>query len=75
MAPVGDSNALSARRAQYAGPPGLKGLIHNGKTTSIACFAALGGLVYGYNQGKPFYRTLHSAHTNLPARQECLVRF
>ncbi|GAB1735718.1 hypothetical protein NU219Hw_g4280t1 [Hortaea werneckii] len=51
MAPVGDSNALSARRAQYAGPPGLKGLIHNGKTTSIACFAALGGLVYGYNQG------------------------
>ncbi|RMY74654.1 hypothetical protein D0863_03081 [Hortaea werneckii] len=51
MAPGGDSNALSARRAQYAGPPGLKGLIHNGKTTSIACFAALGGLVYGYNQG------------------------
>merc|ERR1711939_237868 len=51
MAPVGGSNALSARRAQYAGPPGLKGLIHNGKTTSIACFAALGGLVYGYNQG------------------------
>ncbi|KAI7544124.1 putative MFS monosaccharide transporter [Hortaea werneckii] len=51
MAPVGDSNTLSARRAQYAGPPGLKGLIHNRKTTSIACFAALGGLVYGYNQG------------------------
>lgn len=24
---------LSAKRAQYAGPPGLKGLLHNGKTT------------------------------------------
>ncbi|KAI7386995.1 putative MFS monosaccharide transporter [Hortaea werneckii] len=51
MAPAGGANTLSARRAQYAGPPGLKGLIHNGKTTAIACFAAMGGLVYGYNQG------------------------
>lgn len=50
MAPIGDSG-LSAKRQQYAGPPGLKGLIHNGKTTAIACFAALGGFVYGYNQG------------------------
>ncbi|GAB7365028.1 hypothetical protein MBLNU230_g5809t1 [Neophaeotheca triangularis] len=51
MAPSGPDMGLSAKRAQYAGPPGLKGLLHNGKTTSIACFAALGGFVYGYNQG------------------------
>lgn len=75
MAPVGDSNALSARRAQYAGPPGLKGLIHNGKTTSIACFAALGGLVYGYNQGMFSYRTTDLSHADPFARQECSVRF
>lgn len=42
---------LSAKRAQYAGPSGLKGLFYNGRTTAIAFFAALGGLVYGYNQG------------------------
>jgi MFS family permease len=51
MAPVGAGEGLSAKRAQFAGPPGLKGLIHNGKTTLIATFAALGGFVYGYNQG------------------------
>lgn len=47
MAPIGETAGLSAKRAQYAGPPGLKGLVHNGKTTAIACFAALGGFVYG----------------------------
>jgi hypothetical protein len=50
MAPVGGAG-LSAARAQYAGPIGMKGLLANGKTTAIACFAALGGFVYGYNQG------------------------
>jgi hypothetical protein len=50
MAPVG-GEGLSAARAKYAGPGGMKGIISNGKTTSIACFAALGGFVYGYNQG------------------------
>lgn len=50
MAPVG-GEGLSAARAQYAGPSGMKGIISNGKTSSIALFAALGGFVYGYNQG------------------------
>lgn len=50
MAPT-DTGALSAKRAQFAGPAGVKGIIHNGKTTLIATFAALGGFVYGYNQG------------------------
>ncbi|KAL2812569.1 general substrate transporter [Aspergillus cavernicola] len=51
MAPAGAGQGLSAQRAQYAGPSGVKGIIHNRKTTAIATFAALGGFVYGYNQG------------------------
>lgn len=43
--------AIAARRAELAGKSGLAGLIQNGKTFSIAVFASLGGLVYGYNQG------------------------
>ncbi len=35
MAPIGDGG-LSAKRARYAGPSGLKGLMHNGKTFAIA---------------------------------------
>jgi hypothetical protein len=50
MAPVGAAG-LSAARAQFAGPTGMKGLTANGKTSAIAAFAALGGFVYGYNQG------------------------
>ncbi|GAB7358038.1 hypothetical protein MBLNU230_g0202t1 [Neophaeotheca triangularis] len=42
---------LSAKRQRFAGPSGLQGLIHTRKTTGIAFFASLGGLVYGYNQG------------------------
>jgi len=45
------TNDLSAARAKFAGPTGLKGLVHTKKTSLIACFAALGGFVYGYNQG------------------------
>ncbi|KAI9371718.1 general substrate transporter [Aspergillus egyptiacus] len=51
MAPAGAGQDLSAKRAQFAGPSGIRGIIHNGKTTAIATFAALGGFVYGYNQG------------------------
>ncbi|RJE20171.1 transporter [Aspergillus sclerotialis] len=51
MAPVAGENAVSAKRAQIAGKSGIKGLISNGKTFSVALFASLGGLVYGYNQG------------------------
>lgn len=51
MAPSGTGHGLSEMRAKYAGPPGLPGLIATKKTTGIAVFAALGGFVYGYNQG------------------------
>ncbi|EGX51781.1 hypothetical protein AOL_s00043g800 [Orbilia oligospora ATCC 24927] len=43
--------AFSKRRAQFSGPPGVKGLIQNGNVFAISVFASLGGLVYGYNQG------------------------
>ncbi|EPS40346.1 hypothetical protein H072_5835 [Dactylellina haptotyla CBS 200.50] len=43
--------AFSKRRAQFSGPPGIKGLMENGNVFAISVFASLGGLVYGYNQG------------------------
>lgn len=51
MAPPAAEGNISAARAQFSGPTGLKGIIYNGKTSAIAFFASLGGLVYGYNQG------------------------
>lgn len=51
MAPTTSGEGLSAQRARFAGPSGLKGIIASGKTSGIAFFASLGGFVYGYNQG------------------------
>lgn len=48
---AGGHSELQARRAALAAKPGAAGLIANRKTTSIAVFASMGGLVYGYNQG------------------------
>lgn len=47
MAPVADQGGMSAKRAQFTGPAGIKGIFYNAKTSAIACFAALGGFVYG----------------------------
>ncbi|KAG8991261.1 hypothetical protein FRB90_001418 [Tulasnella sp. 427] len=44
-------NVIAARRLELAGKPGIAGLMANGKTFSIAVFASIGGLIYGYNQG------------------------
>lgn len=57
MAPAEVQNDLSARRAKFSGPSGIKGIIHNGKTTAIATFAALGGFVYGCEQIQLSVRT------------------
>ncbi|KIW60569.1 hypothetical protein PV05_00776 [Exophiala xenobiotica] len=73
MAPTGQEQTLSAKRAQYAGPSGIKGILHNGKTSAIATFAALGGFVYGYNQGMfgqiltmtSFINPYYSGHTGI----------
>lgn len=47
MAPNVAGTELSAKRRQFAGEPGFKGLVSNGRTFAIALFASLGGLVYG----------------------------
>jgi hypothetical protein len=54
MAPAtaGGLSVVTERRLALAGEPGLKGLVSNLHTLSIAVFASIGGLVYGYNQGK-----------------------
>ncbi|OJD29504.1 quinate permease [Diplodia corticola] len=45
-----DSAAL-ARRQELTGSAGPLALVKNIKVFGIACFACLGGLLYGYNQG------------------------
>jgi len=55
MAPAGtasqfDTAALQARQA-LQGAAGPMALVRNAKVFGIACFACLGGLLYGYNQG------------------------
>lgn len=47
MAPVDGGLQVSGRRAELAGPSGIRGLLANRQTTAIAFFASLGGLVYG----------------------------
>lgn len=45
------TNALAEHRLKLVGATGAAGLIQNARTFSIAVFASMGGLVYGYNQG------------------------
>jgi MFS family permease len=42
---------IQQRRAELAHQPGAAGLLKNGRTTLIAVFASMGGMIYGYNQG------------------------
>jgi hypothetical protein len=56
MAPVGGSAhdfeaAALARRKALSGASGPMALLKNLRVFGIACFACLGGLLYGYNQG------------------------
>jgi hypothetical protein len=54
MAPVGGpgfESEAAARRKLLAGEIGPLALFRNIKVFGIACFACLGGLLYGYNQG------------------------
>lgn len=55
MAPAGTASqfdqAALQRRQQLQGSAGPAALIRNAKVFGIACFACLGGLLYGYNQG------------------------
>lgn len=45
------AQALAEHRLSMVGATGAKGLIKNARTFSIAVFASMGGLIYGYNQG------------------------
>ena len=40
-----------ARRKSLAGDTGPLALLKNLRVFGVACFACLGGLLYGYNQG------------------------
>ena len=56
MAPVGGTaiefeTAALARRQALSGGSGPLALLRNLRVFGIACFACLGGLLYGYNQG------------------------
>lgn len=53
VAPKSEKVGASAfeRRLALQGKSGWSGLVHNRKIFSIAVFASLGGLLYGYNQG------------------------
>ncbi|KIR26193.1 galactose transporter [Cryptococcus deuterogattii 99/473] len=43
----GDFDALLAQNQNG----GWRGLFHNGRALGLACFASIGGILYGYNQG------------------------
>lgn len=56
MAPVGGAStafeqAALERRKALTGASGPLALLKNLRVFGIACFACLGGLLYGYNQG------------------------
>ncbi|USW47876.1 Putative major facilitator, sugar transporter, major facilitator superfamily [Septoria linicola] len=55
MAPVGGASqfdhAAVQRRQALQGSSGPAALVKNARVFGIACFACLGGLLYGYNQG------------------------
>lgn len=53
MSPVADTSESAAlvRRQALTGASGPAALVKNSKVFGIACFACLGGFVYGYNQG------------------------
>ena len=44
-------SAALAKRRELSGKTGPLALVSNLKVFGIACFACLGGLLYGYNQG------------------------
>ena len=55
MAPVGGGaqfdRAALERRIALQGKAGPAALFRNARVFGVACFACLGGLLYGYNQG------------------------
>lgn len=50
-AAAGAYDAALSRRKALMGASGPIALVQNVKVFGIACFACIGGLLYGYNQG------------------------
>ena len=74
MSPSPTKYDLSSKRAQYAGPSGFKGIIHNGKTSAIAFFASLGGFVYGCKLAVLSCYSAELVTDNTQTIKECLHR-
>jgi len=51
QARCGLSDATVQYRNQLSGNAGIQGLAQNFRVLSITCFACIGGMLYGYNQG------------------------
>jgi hypothetical protein len=77
MVAAGDGSsptALSQKRAQFAGPGGVKGLLTSSYVFLIAVFASLGGFVYGC-ESLLLMLTLEICWRYSQIIKECLVRF
>lgn len=74
VATTGAGQPLSHRRAQLAGPSGVKGLLANTKILAIAVFASLGGFVYGCKVFLASSNKLHSHEYIAQTTRACLVK-
>lgn len=54
--------AAAARRQALQGSSGPAALVKNRRVFGIACFACLGGLLYGYNQVRWTEETAAAVH-------------
>ncbi len=51
MVGVSSGNAVAGEQAIEYGPAGYKGLIKEPRIFGLACFASIGGMLFGYDQG------------------------
>lgn len=51
MVGMSAGTAVAGEQAIAYGPAGYKGLIKEPRIFALACFASIGGLLFGYDQG------------------------
>jgi hypothetical protein len=51
MVAVSGGTAVAGEQSIEYGPPGYQGLVREPRLFALACFASLGGLLFGYDQG------------------------
>lgn len=74
MAPVAAAGVFDAalhRRQALMGASGPLAIVKNVKVFSIALFACIGGLLYGYNQG--VFSGILSMHSFMDGKVHCLL--